>query len=250
MGREKTIMTAECGSVSETVGGSACRSGRRTSVDAVLFDLDGTLLDTTQAIVSSLTYTVEKLTGRTPDPAELQPYMGLPLIRTFSDLVPGRAEEACEVYVRHNVAVHKDLVRPYPGVPETVTTLLKRGVRLALVTSKRRTTTMIGLEIAGLTESFEAMVCFGETEKAKPDPEPVLKALELLVLDKRDGAEILVVGDSPWDIRAARSAARLLPRLHVRSAAVTYGIATRQVLEQEHPDHFLDAISDVLALCL
>lgn len=193
---------------------------------------------------------MERLTGRTPDLSELRPYMGLPLIQTFSELVPGREDDAYHIYVRHNIAVHRDLVRPYPGVPETVAALRKRGIRLALVTSKRRKTTMVGLEIANLTGSFDAVVCYGETEKAKPDPEPVLKALELLDLDKRDGAEILVVGDSLWDIRAAKGAARLLPGLTIRSAAVTYGATAREMLEEEEPDYFLDSISEVLDLCL
>jgi pyrophosphatase PpaX len=221
----------------------------RGPIDAVLFDLDGTLLDTTEAIISSLKHTVRRFTGRTPDVGELHPYMGLPLADIFSELLPGNVEEACRVYVEHNVAVHKELVRPYPGVPETLRILQRWGVKRALVTSKRRTTVDLGLEVAGLADAFDAVVCHGDTPRAKPDPAPVLLAIELLGLNKPETGEIVFVGDSPWDLQAARNAAALLPRLKIRSAAVTYGATAREVLVREDPDYVLDDIKEVLSLC-
>jgi len=217
-------------------------------IDAVLFDLDGTLLDTTEAIMSSLRYTLERFTGKQLDLSEIRPVMGLPLADIFTVLTPGRVQEACDAYVEHNIRVHKDLVKPYPGVLRTIETLTRRGIKRGLVTSKRRKTALLGLEIAGLTGAFDATVCWGETAKAKPDPEPVLLALKLLgMLDAP--SEVIFVGDSPWDVRAAKNAPALVPGLRMTTAAVTYGATATEVLQKENPDYLLNSITELLPLC-
>ncbi|HEX2987830.1 MAG TPA: HAD-IA family hydrolase [Chloroflexota bacterium] len=221
---------------------------RAPAIDAVLFDLDGTLLDTTEAIISSLKHTVHEFTGRTPELSELRPYMGLPLADTFACLTPGRVQEACDCYVEHNLAVHKDLVRAYPGVNCTIEALRRCGIKRGLVTSKRRRTAQLGLEIAGLAGAFDAMVFYGDTEKSKPDPEPVMLALKLLGLDTAEG-RVIFVGDSPWDVRAARNASPLGPGLVIMAAAVTYGATAAEVLKKENPDYLLDSITQILPLC-
>ncbi len=220
-------------------------------IDAVLFDLDGTLLDTTEAIILSFLYTVKKYTGREPSMEELQPLMGLPLVDVFRVLTPGKIEEANATYVEHNIALHKDHVKPYPGVMETVEVLKNCGVKLAIVTSKRRRTATVGLENAGLPDKFNAIVCHGDTAKAKPDPEPVLLALRLLGVDKPLSGrlvEVLFVGDSQWDVRAAKNAAAILPYVKMTTAAVTYGACAGSVLRDENPDYLLDSITGVLPI--
>lgn len=246
-------------------------------VDAALFDLDGTLLDTTEAIYRSLIYTVERFTGRTPTIDELRPLMGLPLVDVFGVLTPDNVQEAHAAYVEYNISLHKDYVKPYPGVLDTIRALRRCGVRLAIVTSKRRKTAMIGLENSGLADSFQAIVCYGDTEKAKPDPEPVLLALKLLGFDVPEGLstgsvedssrvptsaredsspnvaahrrEILYVGDSRWDVQAAKNAAAILPHLDIRVAAMTYGATAADVLRAENPDYLFDSILSILPLC-
>lgn len=222
--------------------------GRRSPVDAVLFDLDGTLLDTTEAIMSSLRYTVERFTGQPVDMEKLRPVMGLPLADIFAVLTPDHVQESCDAYVEHNMRVHNDLVKPYPGVLRTIEVLKRCGVKRALVTSKRRETATLGMEITGLSSAFDATVCWGETAKAKPDPGPVLLALNLLGLTDAVG-EVIFVGDSPWDVRAAKNAAPLVPGLRITTAAVTYGATAAAVLQKENPDYLLDSITKVLPLC-
>lgn len=218
-------------------------------VDAVLFDLDGTLLDTTEAILSSLKHTVKYFTGREPNLIELRPYMGLPLTVIFSGLVPDHVEEACDVYVRHNLAVHKDLVRLYPGVREVLAALREQDIKIAVVTSKRRATVEVGFKLTGVDGAFDAVVCHDDVTRPKPDPEPVLKALELLHVDTSGSRRVLVVGDSPWDVRAGKNAAAALPGLSIKTAAVTYGATAEDILEKENPDYVLRAIGEVLPIC-
>lgn len=222
--------------------------GERPGFGAVLFDLDGTLLDTTEAILCSLQYTVNHLTGKTPEKEDLRKYLGWPLTETFSELLPQKMEEACEVYLQHNLSIHKTLVRPFPNVKKTIARLQECRIKLAVVTSKRRCAVMEGLNLAGLTEAFDVLVCYGETERPKPYPDPVLKAVELLGLEK---GRVLMVGDTPSDIRSAKNAQALLSpaTIMISTAAATYGTSCREILVKEEPDYLIDDISEVLGLC-
>lgn len=225
-------------------------SPNNRAFDAVLFDLDGTILDTRSAILKSFQFTLAHFTGEHKPPEFFQRFMGIPLIEAMSQLIPGKAEEACEVYVRHNLSIHPEMVRGFPGAETTLAILKERGVQLAVVTSKRRASALVGLELTGLSRFFDVMVCHGETANPKPHPEPILRAIELLGVSK--GA-VLMVGDSPWDIRAANSARKALEDVSscvsVKSAAVTYGAYPREVLEAENPDFVIDTLPEILGLC-
>lgn len=223
------------------------KMSRTSRLNAVLFDLDGTLLDTTAAIIASMRHTYHLFTGKTLEMEQLRPLMGLPLTDALAILTPGCVEEACAAYMKHNIEIHRDLVKPYPGVNLTIDTLAKCEVKRALVTSKRRETAMLGLEIARLSNAFDATVCWEDTERAKPDPGPVLLALKLLGLLDSEG-EVLFVGDSQWDVRAAKAAAPFVPALKIWTAAVTYGATAADILRQENPDYLLDSITEVLPI--
>ncbi len=234
------------------------------SFHAVLFDLDGTLLNTTQAIYESLKHTIRHFTGTTPGQEELHPYMGLPILEQFSLLLPGKETEACDLYETHNLAIHKEYVKPYPGAVRTLQKLKANGVKIALVTSKKRKTAVVGLEIAGIGHLFDATVFCDDTSENKPHPAPVLKALELLgYIKPLRTFRVLMVGDSPWDINAARNAQHFLAELAndtppsrlnraipvIQTAGVTYGAYAKESIESENPDYVLDSISQVLDLC-
>lgn len=234
---------------------------------AVLFDLDGTLIDTTQSILESFKHTIFYFTGTVPQEDEIRPYMGLPLTDQFSILLPGKEEEACKIYVEHNTAIHPEYVKAYPGVSETLKILRNSGVRLGLVTSKRRPTAVLGLTIAGIQDSFHATVFYEDTDRHKPHPAPILKTLEIMACNEpdwysSDNLRILVVGDSPTDIKAAKNAqvalrkfssntqqaAILRPEVKIQSAGVTYGAYRKEDVEKEKPDYLITDITQVLDL--
>jgi pyrophosphatase PpaX len=251
--------------------------------EAVLFDLDGTLLDTTQAILESFKYTIHHFAGRIPREEEIRPYMGLPLRDQFSIFLPGKEDEACRVYVEHNLSIHKDFVRPFPGAKYTLETLREKDVALALVTSKRCETATYGLLIAGIHGMFDAMVFYDDTTEHKPHPAPILKAIGLIADPEPcksllSETHILVVGDSPTDIEAAKNAQMVLmgpPTLYgnqtcpencgnsasvcfgkkertqvvIKSAGVTYGAYPKEVIEKTRPDYILTDITQVIELC-
>lgn len=216
------------------------------TVDAVLFDLDGTLLNTTEAIFASLRHTMEHFTGTSPDLSVLQKTMGVPLVDVFESLLPGRAQEACEVYVAHNLSIHGRLVRAYPGVNETLAALKAAGIPLGIVTSKRRNSAEVGVQSAGIKGFFEAIVCHEDTDRHKPDPAPLLTALNSMGIS---GGHVLMVGDTIFDIVAAKNANGILPGLRVSAGAVTYGAGLKDSLVAVEPDFLFDSVHEVLPAC-
>jgi pyrophosphatase PpaX len=208
-------------------------------ITCLLFDLDGTVLDTEAVIVESFQYTVELYTGRRPTPAELAPIFGLPLRDQMAMFVPDKADEMCAKYVEHNLREHPRLVKPYPRIPEVLTELEQRGYRLAVVTSKRQRATEFGLNLFALRAHFPIMVCADHVTRHKPDPEPVQRALEALHVQP---AEALMIGDSPWDIAAGR-------RAGTRTAAALYGMYDRNAVLAELPDFRLEQPIELLDIC-
>jgi pyrophosphatase PpaX len=208
-------------------------------VTCLLFDLDGTVLNTEAVIIESLQYTIEKFTGRRPSVEELAPLFGLPLIDQMRRYLPERAEEMCDTYVVHNLEAHPRLVKPYPQVPELLAELERRGYRLALVTSKRQASTDFGLDLFSLGGFFPVKVCADHVTRHKPEPEPVLKAVAALGIEP---GQALMIGDSPWDIAAGRSAG-------AKTAAALYGMYDRASVLAERPDYQLEQAIDLLPIC-
>lgn len=200
----------------------------------IVFDLDGTLIDSLGLILASYRHTMESHLGRRmPDELWVQG-MGTPLavqMRAFAR-DESEADEMVRTYEEHNLANHDRLVRPYAGVKEAVTELRQRASRLAIATSKRAPATRLGLRRCGLPESwFASIVTADDVERPKPDPEPVLRALQ--EAGEADPAQAVYVGDSIHDMRSGRAAG-------VRTVAVLWGPNSRETLAVTEPDAWAD----------
>jgi pyrophosphatase PpaX len=209
---------------------------------AVLFDLDGTLIDSIGLIVESFHHTFEAFGLAPQSDATWLQGIGTPLRGV---LAPWARDEAMldamlAAYRAHNVHHHDARVRAYPGVGAVVRGLLAAGIRLAVVTSKNRPGTLRGLRAAGLEGAIEALVCAEDVTHAKPHREPVDRALALLGADR--GAT-LFVGDSLHDMHAGRAA-------EVPTGAALWGPFDRAHLEASAPSHWLATPEDVLPLAL
>jgi pyrophosphatase PpaX len=202
-----------------------------------LFDLDGTLIDSQELILDSFRYATRTVLGAQPDDDELRRGIGQPLIAQMRSIAPARADELFDVYVAHNRERTADLLRSYPGVPEMLDRLSAVGRRLGVVTSKMRPSQELAFRTLDIKQAFEVIVTVEDTPLHKPHPEPILHALELM---GADAADTVYVGDSPFDMRAARAAG-------VLSAAATWGIFTREELEAEEPDVFYASPDEVAA---
>ena len=151
---------------------------------------------------------------------------------------PERAEELVDVYRAHNIPLHDEL-EACVGMGDVLERLHVDGRRLGIVTAKRRDTAELAFTVVPLGHLFEAIVGGDETERHKPDPEPLLLGAERLGADPADTA---YVGDSPFDVRAAKAAG-------MYAVAVTWGrIHDRERLEAEEPDAIVDRAEELLAI--
>ncbi len=216
-------------------------AGRGSRWDAVLFDLDGTLADTVALIVRCYRHTMETHLGYAPPDEAWLTTMGRPLSEAVREFArsDGEAAAMLETYTSYQATIHDRMVRPYPGVPEVVSTLSGAGVPLAIVTSKRREVAFRTLGRCGLDGHFQVLVGGDEVARAKPHPEPVLSALELLGV--RPTGRVLFVGDSPYDVLSGRGAG-------VVTAAALWGPHPRASLEAAGAHHFARVPGDLLAI--
>lgn len=202
-----------------------------------LFDFDGTLVDSVELMMASFRHAAEQVLGQAPPDEQLRRGIGRPLIDQMRTLDADRADQLFDAYLEHNLAHHADLLRPYPGVDRLLDVLSAAGRRLGIVTSKRRDSVELGIQLLGIDAEFAAIVTWEDTERHKPTPDPVLRALELLGADAGDA---IYIGDSAWDIRSGRAAG-------VVTAAALWGAAPAQELIAERPDLAFAAAEELAA---
>jgi pyrophosphatase PpaX len=169
----------------------------------VLFDLDGTVIDSGAIILASMRHAAETVVGGEYEDAFLMKAVGGPgLEAQMVALDPERVDELVRVYREHNEALH-DTLESCVGVEEVLATLKDRGHRLGIVTAKRRLTVDLAFARLPIEHLFETVVGGDETEHHKPHPAPLLLALERLGATPDQAA---YVGDSPFDMQAAKAA--------------------------------------------
>ncbi len=209
---------------------------------AVLFDLDGTLADTTELILRCYRHTMQVHLGHTPPDQRWLAGMGTPLREQLKDFArdPDEAVRMAETYSAFQRAHHDGMVKAFPGAVEVVRAFKATGAALGVVTSRRTPMAERTLARAGFDGLMDVLVGADDVVKAKPDPEPVLMALERLGLRGQE-ARTLFVGDSPHDLRAGRGAG-------TRTAAVLWGPFAPEVLRAEGPDHFVSRPEELLDL--
>ncbi|HYJ78251.1 MAG TPA: HAD-IA family hydrolase [Longimicrobiaceae bacterium] len=214
--------------------------GGEAPLRAVLYDFDGTLADSTALIMRCYRHTMATHLGECPPDAEWLSGFGTPLDAQLARFARSPAEAAAmaDTYRDFQNLHHDDMLRPFPGAQETVAELARRGVALAIVTSKYRRGTLRGMDLCGITGHFDVIVTPEDVPNPKPYPDPVLFALERLGVEPR---EALFVGDSPHDIAAGREAG-------TRTAAALWGPFAHETLRRERPDVLLRRQEEVLDL--
>jgi pyrophosphatase PpaX len=202
----------------------------------VLFDLDGTVIDSGAIILASMRHAAKEVLGAEPPDEELMAAVGGPgLEAQMEALAPDRVEELVTVYRAHNEPLHEGLVC-CAGIDDVLVRLKDEGRRLGIVTAKRRKTVELAFAQVPLAHLFEIVVGGDETERHKPDPAPLLFALERMDADPSEAA---YVGDAPFDVRAAKAAGLF-------SVAVDWGgIHARERLEAENPDALVGTPEDL-----
>ena len=205
----------------------------------VLFDLDGTLVDSGSMILASFRHATRTVLAREiPDEVLLAHVGGATLDEQMRALDAARVDDLVASYREHNGPLHDEL-QPCAGVVDVLERLHAEGRRLGVVTAKRQATVGLAFRVLPLGHLFDAVVASDDVARNKPHPDGILRALELLHARPEDAA---YVGDSPFDVEAAK-------RAGVYAVAVGWGgIHPRERLEACAPDVFVESAEELLGV--
>ena len=203
---------------------------------AVIFDLDGTVLDTDELIKRTFIKVFEKYKpGYTLSEEELLSFLGPSLKETFSRYFPDDMfEELLSYYHQYNHSHHEDFARVYPTVEETLKYLKDRGYPLGIVTTKLKVAANVGLDTFDLHKYFDVVIGLDDVKATKPDPEGILKAMELLKVKQG-----VYIGDNINDILAGINAG-------IKTIGVKWSPKGYQHLLALEPDLMIDEMKEII----
>lgn len=208
-------------------------------IECVLFDLDGTIVNTNELIIGSFMHALKENNLPVLTREEIIPHMGTTLQQQMSAFSGLQDTSVLELsYRSYNYAHHDELIRSFPHVNETMEGLLSRGIKLGIVTTKIRPTTLKALEMFDLLKYMDTIVTVNDVIQPKPHPEPVLTAVANLGVDP---ARTLMVGDSAVDIQSAKAAG-------VRVAGVAWSLKGEDTLRKYDPDYIIHDMTDLYTI--
>ena len=207
----------------------------------ILFDLDGTVLDTYDAIAVSMRHASEAVLGTLLPDSVLLAQVGQPLvtqIEAFSD-DPKVREDFLSYYRKENEAGLTEKGKPFEGMKELIASLKQEGYLVGVVTSKRHQLAEDSLRYYGIYENLDCLVALEESVNHKPHPEPLIVATQKLGSSLE---QCVYVGDSPFDMQAAHAAG-------IPGIAVTWGkFFDREILEPQRPLAIVDTPAELKAV--
>ena len=202
---------------------------------AVLLDIDGTVLDTTEFIFQEFEHTFKHFGLPVPSRKELAAQVGKALQECYAHFNTGIDSAAlCEEHRAFQVK-NLHLSKPYTNTVGTLKKLKELGYKIAAVTARAGITAGTTLVLAGIDKFFDAIITGNDVKNLKPHPEAFLRALELLGVDK---SEAVIVGDTDSDILAGKSAG-------ITTIGVTYGFHGEKIHDSK-PDFTVDDIAAIL----
>jgi len=207
-------------------------------IKAILFDLDGTIIDTNELILTSFDYVLNNYLGLNIGREEILESFGIPLKDVMNHYAKERAEELVDEYIRYSLDSHDKYIKSYDHVEEGLIKLKNKGLKVAIVTSKRRGTALRGLNCFDLEKYFDVIITPEDSKKHKPDGEPVLKACESLNVNPE---ETIMVGDSHNDILCGKNAGS-------KTCLVNYTALDVEKIRTYKPDFTIDRIEDIIKI--
>ena len=203
---------------------------------ALLFDFDGTLLNTNELIIETFLHVLGETFPGKYSRETVIPFLGPPLSETFNAIDPALTETLTASYRKWNLEQHDQMVAPFDGVVETLRQLKKDGYKMAIVSTKRREMIERGLRLIECETLFDTIVGLEDVTYTKPDPEPIQIALQRIGANKEDA---LMVGDNFHDIVGGQ-------RAGVDTAAVAWSIKGEEFLATFNPTYMLHQLSELL----
>ncbi|WEK54516.1 MAG: pyrophosphatase PpaX [Candidatus Cohnella colombiensis] len=208
-------------------------------ITTVLFDLDGTIVDTNELIIQSFMYALNGIVPESFGREHIIPSMGQPLTSQLQEF-SGReqVDDLTVLYREYNLKHHDEMVALFAGVAEVIPALRQAGLRVGIVTTKMRATTIRALKLLGIYEYIETIVTIEDVEHPKPHAEPVAKAITALGVEP---AATMMVGDSTVDMQSA-TAAGAIP------VGVAWSLKGADILKEAGAAHVIDEMTDLLNL--
>lgn len=204
----------------------------------ILFDLDGTLLDTNKLIIESFKHTYKTHLNIDVDEKEIVKYFGEPLSTTLKRYSEEKLNDMLETYRAFNFLNHDSMTVIIEGVEETLEGLASKGIKLAVVTSKRELMARKGLKLFNIEKYFNTIITPECTHKHKPEPEPIYEACKNLNINPH---ESIMVGDSSFDILCGKNAGS-------KTCLVNYTVLDKSEIARYTPDYRIDKMKDILSI--
>jgi len=208
------------------------------TIKNILFDLDGTLLDTNELIIQSFKHTYKTHLNKDVDKDEIIKSFGEILKITLDREFGEYSDEAIKTYRNFQIGNFEKLIAIHQGVKEGIIELHRQGYKLGVVTSRLNESAIRGLKHFGLMEYFQSIVGADDTDKHKPDPIPAFMALKEL---GGKPEETMIVGDSPFDILCGKNAG-------IRSVVVGWSALPMDIILKYEPDYVVDSMKELLTL--
>lgn len=213
----------------------------KQKITTILYDYDGTLFDTLEIIMASWQHAYKHYFGKEMPREHIEKTFGEPLVRTIQRDFPNEdVQEVIEVY--RSVANTKfgELITVFPGMSEVIKVLHSKGYKQGIVTSRIRFSTVLGLDQFDLSQYMDGIICADDTTKHKPDPEPILLALDKLGARPE---EAVIIGDSPYDINGGKNAG-------IKTALVSWALLDDEEKQALKPDYLIQEAKDILEIIL
>lgn len=205
---------------------------------ALLFDFDGTLLDTNDLILQTFMQIFDERFPGQYSTEDCLKFLGPSLKQTFDELTPGETDDMIAKYRKWNRLHHDELVKGYNGVVETLEQLHTMGIKLAIVSTKSKDGLDLGMNVLGVGHLFDVIIGNDDVTHVKPHPEPILLALQQLGVPKE---QAIMIGDNSHDIEGGRNAG-------IRTAGVAWSAKGEEFLKQYKPDYMLQHMQDLIKI--
>lgn len=203
----------------------------------ILFDLDGTLIDTNELILASFEHTFDIHCPNKFTRDDVMPIMGEPLVDQMHFFDPDQADEMVKTYRLYNTTVHDKFVEEFPHVLFCLERLHQNGIVMGVISNKRRAAVEQGLRRFGIDKWMKIIICAGEAQRNKPHPDMLILAMEQL---KATPSETLMVGDSRFDILAAH-------RAKIDSVGVAWSLHVEDV-KNHQPVYWIEDMQELLKI--
>ncbi|MGL4874491.1 MAG: pyrophosphatase PpaX [Clostridium sp.] len=206
-------------------------------IKAVLFDLDGTLVDTNELVYRGFNHVFNEKLKLNYDKKKIGENYGRPLEVSFSKVTESNEDmlELIKAYRNFVLEIHDDLCTAFVGARELLEYLKEKNILVGIVTSKKGDVATRGLEVTGLLEYIDVLVSPECTNEHKPSGQPVEYALEKLGILKE---EAMMVGDSPYDILSGKNAS-------VKTCGVAYTEVDVESLKETNPDYYIESLKEI-----